>query len=40
MPPNGENLLLLADAALRGRRVHAVYVTSEATVLADRLHAA
>jgi predicted DNA-binding transcriptional regulator YafY len=29
MPPKGENLLLLADAALRGRRVHAVYVTSD-----------
>jgi predicted DNA-binding transcriptional regulator YafY len=29
MPPRGENLLLLADAALRGRRVHAVYVTSD-----------
>jgi predicted DNA-binding transcriptional regulator YafY len=29
MPPNGENLLLLADAALRGRRVHAAYLTSD-----------
>ncbi len=29
MPPKGENLLLLADAALRGRRVHAVYVASD-----------
>jgi predicted DNA-binding transcriptional regulator YafY len=29
MPPRGEHLLLLAEAALRGRRVHAVYRTSE-----------
>jgi predicted DNA-binding transcriptional regulator YafY len=29
MPPNGETLLLLADAALRGRRVHTVYVASD-----------
>lgn len=29
MPPKGEHLLLLADAALRGRRVHAVYVASD-----------
>jgi predicted DNA-binding transcriptional regulator YafY len=29
MPPKGENLLLLADAALRGRRVHALYVASD-----------
>ena len=29
MPPKGENLLLLADAALRGRRVHATYVASD-----------
>src|SRR5918992_1197614 len=28
-PPKGENLLLLADAALRGRRVLAVYETSD-----------
>jgi predicted DNA-binding transcriptional regulator YafY len=28
-PPRGEALLLLADAAQRGRRVHAVYTTSE-----------
>lgn len=31
MPPKGENLLLLADAALRGRRVHVVYVASDGT---------
>jgi predicted DNA-binding transcriptional regulator YafY len=31
MPPKGENLLMLADAALRGRRVHAVYVASDGT---------
>jgi predicted DNA-binding transcriptional regulator YafY len=29
MPPEGEHLLLLAEAALRGRRVHAVYVASD-----------
>jgi predicted DNA-binding transcriptional regulator YafY len=29
MPPKGEHLLLLADAALRGRRVHATYVASD-----------
>jgi predicted DNA-binding transcriptional regulator YafY len=29
MPPKGENLLLLADAARRGRRVHAIYVASD-----------
>jgi predicted DNA-binding transcriptional regulator YafY len=28
MPPVGENLLLLADAVRRGRRVHAAYTTS------------
>lgn len=29
VPPRAENLLSLADAALRGRRVHAVYVASD-----------
>ena len=29
MPPSAEALLLLADAARRGRRVHAVYTTSD-----------
>jgi predicted DNA-binding transcriptional regulator YafY len=29
MPPKGENLLLLAEAALRGRRVRAVYTASD-----------
>jgi predicted DNA-binding transcriptional regulator YafY len=29
MPPEGEHLLLLADAARRGRRVRAVYVASD-----------
>jgi predicted DNA-binding transcriptional regulator YafY len=29
MPPKGEHLLLLAEAALRGRRVNAVYVASD-----------
>jgi predicted DNA-binding transcriptional regulator YafY len=29
MPPKGEHLLLLAEAALRGRRVHATYVASD-----------
>jgi predicted DNA-binding transcriptional regulator YafY len=28
-PPKGENLLLLADAARRGRRVHAVYAKAD-----------
>jgi predicted DNA-binding transcriptional regulator YafY len=31
MPPKGENMLLLADAARRGRRVHAVYVSADGT---------
>ena len=30
-PPRGENLLLLADAARRGRRVRAVYTASDGT---------
>jgi predicted DNA-binding transcriptional regulator YafY len=30
-PPKGEHLLLLAEAALRGRRVNAVYVASDGT---------
>lgn len=31
MPPKGENLLLLAEAARRGRRVHARYAASDGT---------
>jgi predicted DNA-binding transcriptional regulator YafY len=31
VPPKGENLLLLADAARRGRRVHAVYAAADGT---------
>src|ERR671915_428061 len=31
MPPSTEALLLLADAARRGRRVHAVYTTTDET---------
>jgi predicted DNA-binding transcriptional regulator YafY len=31
MPPKGENLLLLADAARRGRRVHGVYAKADGT---------
>jgi predicted DNA-binding transcriptional regulator YafY len=31
MPPRGETLLLLAEAARRGRRVHALYTTADGT---------
>ena len=37
MPPKGESLLLLADAARRGRRVHAVYASADGTESAREL---